>query len=359
MKFGGMITARIADWQMVPYLEVLGYDCAWVPDSQMIWSDCYAIMSLAAWHTSSIRLGTGLAIAGTRLAPVTAHSIASINKIAPGRVFLGIGTGHTAMRIMGQKPVQPTAFRDYLRVVRGLLDGEEVEYTHNGVTKPITFLDRELGALDLEHRVPIYVGANGPKALSATGAYGDGRVSAGNEPADVLTRNLERVRRGADEVGRSLPQDFHTSVLTYACIMKPGEKMTDERVVHEVGAQALATLHFWYEIMLQRGNDGHVSGPVRGLWEDYKRYVETEMPADRRHLMLHHGHCAFMPKQEARFVTPELIEASGGLVGEPDEIVERIRKLEDSGLKEVILLPPTAVQRSNFKEFSETVMARY
>lgn len=359
MKFGGMITARINDWQIVPYLEVLGYDCAWVPDSQMIWSDCYAIMSLAAWHTSTIRLGTGLAIAGTRLAPVTAHSIASINRIAPGRTFLGTGTGHTAMRIMGQNPVQPTAFREYLRVVRALLDGEEVEYTLNGVTKPITFLDRELGALDLEHRVPIYVGANGPKALAATGAYGDGRISAGNEPANVLTRNLERIERGAAEAGRSLPEDFHTAVMTYACILQPGESMTSERVVHEVGAQAIASLHFWYEIMLQRGSDAHVSEQARGVWEDYKRYVETEMPAERRHLMLHRGHCAFMPKQEARFVTPELIRASGGLVGEREEIVARIRELEASGLKEVVLLPPTAVQRSNFKDFAEQIMAHY
>ena len=359
MKFGGMITARISDWQIVPYLELLGYQSAWVPDSQMIWSDCYAIMSLAAWHTSTIRLGTGLAIAGTRLAPVTAHSIATINKIAPGRAFLGIGTGHTAMRIMGQNPMPPSAFREYLRVVRALLDGEEVDYTLNGVTKPVCFLDRELGALDLEHRVPIIVGANGPKALAATGAYGDGRISAGNEPETVLARNLERIAQGAAEVGRTLPEDFQTTVMTYACILRQGEDLTSERVVLETGAQALSTLHFWYEIMQQRGSDAHVSGPARGVWEDYKRYVETDMPADRRHLLLHHGHCAFMPKEEVRFVTPELIRASGALVGEADEIIERIRVLEASGLKEVVLLPPTAVQRSNFKEFSEQVMARY
>ncbi|MBT5895378.1 MAG: LLM class flavin-dependent oxidoreductase, partial [Rhodospirillaceae bacterium] len=100
MKFGGMVATKIDDWQIFPYLEDLGYDCGWIPDSQMIWSDCYATMALAAQNTSTLRLGTGVAIAGTRLAPVTAHSIASINRIAPGRIFLGIGTGHTAMRVM-------------------------------------------------------------------------------------------------------------------------------------------------------------------------------------------------------------------------------------------------------------------
>ena len=90
------------------------------------------------------------------------------------------------MRIMGQKPVGPTAFREYLRVVRGLLDGQEVDYTLNCETWPIRFQDRELECVNLDDRVPIYVGANGPKALAATGAYGDGRVSAGTEPTRVM-----------------------------------------------------------------------------------------------------------------------------------------------------------------------------
>jgi len=359
MKFGGMVATKIDDWQLFPYLEGLGYDSGWAPDSQMIWSDCYATLALAAWHTSSLRLGTGVAVAGTRLAPVTAHSIASINRIAPGRAFLGIGTGHTAMRIMGQNPVPPTAFRDYLRVVRGLLDGEEVAYGPSGETRPIRFLDRELACIDTEHRVPIYVGANGPRALAATGAYGDGRISAGNEPYPVLVRNLERIRAGADEVGRTLPDDFHTAVMTFACVLRPGEELSSDRVIDETGAEVVSTLHFWYELYQQRGDDSFVFDQVRGLWEDYKRYVETTMPAERRHQMLHRGHCAFLPPEERRFVTPALIEAAGGLVGEPDEIVARIRDLEAAGLREVVLLPPRAAARDNFRDFAQQVMARY
>ena len=112
------------------------------------------------------------------------------------------------MRIMGQKPVGPSAFREYLRVVRGLLDGEEVDYTHNGETRPIRFQDRQLESLNLDDRIPIYVGANGPKALAATGAYGDGRISAGTEPISVMQNNMDRVQRGAEEAERALPDYF-------------------------------------------------------------------------------------------------------------------------------------------------------
>ncbi len=105
MKFGIMFDTHVDKWDLIRYAEELGYDAAWVPDSQMLWSDCYATMALAAVHTKRIRIGTGVAITGTRIAPVTAHSIASINQLAPGRIFLGIGTGHTAMRVMGQDPM--------------------------------------------------------------------------------------------------------------------------------------------------------------------------------------------------------------------------------------------------------------
>lgn len=360
MKFGGIVATKIDDFGIFQELEALGYDHGWAPDSQMIWSDAYATLALAAHHTSRIRLGTGVAIAGTRAAPVTAHSIASIAKLAPGRTFLGIGTGHTAMRIMGARPIKAAAFREYLRVVRGLLHGEEVEYLAPGEkeAKPIRFIDRELECIELDQPVEIYVAANGPKALKAAGAYGDGRICAGNEPLGVLARNLATAREGAEEVGRAWPDDFHAAALTFACVLRPGETLKSERVIDEVDSAVVSTLHYWFELYQEWGRDDFVSDRARGVWEDYKRYVEETMPPERRHQTLHRGHCAFCPPEERRFITPELIQVSGGLVGEPDEIVERLGQLEAAGLREVTLLPPVAHARTNFKDFSEQVMAQ-
>src|SRR6185369_5137994 len=179
MEFGVFVATKIDDWQLIQEAEALGYDRAWVPDSQMIWSDCYATLALAAANTSRIKLGTGVAIPGTRSAPVTAHSIASINRLAPGRVFLGIGTGHTAMRVMGMDPMPVRAFREYLRVVRALLHGDEVEYMQDGVTRTIRFLHLDLGFIQLDPPIPIYVAANGARVLAVTGELGDGHVAMG------------------------------------------------------------------------------------------------------------------------------------------------------------------------------------
>lgn len=360
MKFGAMVATKIDDWQLLPYAESMGFDSGWVPDSQMIWSDCYAVLALAAQHTSTLRLGTGVAIAGTRPAPVTAHSIASINRLAPGRVFLGIGTGHTAMRVMGFDPVKPREFREYLRVVRGLLRGQEVEYTLGGETRAIRFLHRELGFIDLEHEIPVYVAANGPLALRAAGAFGDGRVSAGNEPAERIRGCLDAIAEGARRAGRELPPDFHTAALTYSCVLEPGESLDSERVIDEVGSMVAAGLHFWWELWQQSGSDAFVPAECAREWEQYLDYVgKMKTPERDRYLQIHEGHCTYLVPAERRFITPNTIRASGGLVGEPAEILHMLREAERAGLREVTLLPPMANARKVFKDFAENVIARY
>ena len=195
MEFGICIDTHVSKWDLVRYAEELGYDRAWVPDSQMIWSDCYATLALAAANTRRIKLGTGVAIAATRLAPVTAHSIASINQIAPGRTFLGTGNGHTAMRVMGQKPMPVAEFREYLKVVSALLHGEAVEYTFRGRTREIKFLHRDRRFINLDDPIPIYVAADGPRVCETTGEFGDGWVTAGGINARVAGR-LARIRAG-------------------------------------------------------------------------------------------------------------------------------------------------------------------
>lgn len=359
MKFSLTVATKIDDWQLIKYAEDLGYDGAWVPDSQMIWSDCYATLALAAQNTSRIRLGTGVAIPGTRIAPVTAHSIASINRLAPGRVFLGIGTGHTAMRVMGMEPMRIRDFREYLRVVRALLQGEEVEYTLNGVTRALHFLHLDRGFINLEDRVPIYVAANGPLALKVAGEFGDGLVSVFNERPEVLQANLRAVQAGAERAHRVLAANFHTAALTTAVVLKPGEKLTSDRVIDECGSQVTCVLHFVYEIFQQTRREEVIPEAFRGIWDEYCAHVaKMETPAEKRYLQLHNGHCTFLVPEERRFVTPQAIQGSC-LVGEPAEIIAQLRSAEQAGLKEVSLLPPMDYARKVLADFAEQVMRRY
>ena len=104
MDIGICVASQISDVDYVVEAENLGFTDAWFGDSQMLWSDCYACLAIAAEKTLKINIGTGVAIAGTRIPSVHAAGIASINQLAPGRVFFGVGSGNTAMRIMGLAP---------------------------------------------------------------------------------------------------------------------------------------------------------------------------------------------------------------------------------------------------------------
>jgi alkanesulfonate monooxygenase SsuD/methylene tetrahydromethanopterin reductase-like flavin-dependent oxidoreductase (luciferase family) len=101
MQFSICVMANIDEIDFFPHAENPGYAAVWVADSQLLFSDYYAVLALAAARTKRLRLGPGTAICGTRLPPVQIAAVATLNHLAPGRIHLGIGTGNTAMRAMG------------------------------------------------------------------------------------------------------------------------------------------------------------------------------------------------------------------------------------------------------------------
>lgn len=359
MEFGLGFDTHVDKWDLARYGEELGYDRCWVPDSQMIWSDCYATMALAAVNTTRIKLGTGVAIAGTRIAPVTAHSIASINQLAPGRAFLGIGTGHTAMRVMGQNPMPINEFREYLRVLRALLAGDAVDFTYRGRTREIQFIHRDRHFINLDQPIPIYVAANGPRACGVAGEFGDGWVTAGGINARVAGK-LKQIEEGAAAAGRKLPPTFHTTALTSTCVLRPGESLNSERVINETGAQVASALHFVYETWKTRGETDDAIPPFfKNVWDDYlKRVNSFSLPEKARFRQIHEGHGTFLQRDERRFVTPEAIRGTC-LVGTPDEIIAHIRAMEKAGIKEVLILPPADFQREVYRDFAQLVMPAF
>lgn len=359
MKFGILFDTHVDKWELVRYVEELGYDAAWVPDSQMIWSDCYATLALCAVNTKRIRIGTGVAITGTRIAPVTAHSIASINQLAPGRVFLGIGTGHTAMRVMGQDPTPIGEFREYLRVVRELLTGGEVEYTYRGKTRSIQFMHRDRYFINLDTSIPIYVAANGPLALKATGSLGDGWMTISTNPAYVR-ESMAKIRAGASAAGRDLPANFHSAVATAGCVLRPGDRLTDERVIDETGSMVMCVLHFAWEVWKQQGEQDALIPPFfTDIWERYCERVERfSLPPESRFRQIHEGHCTFVQPDERCFVTPEAIRNTC-IVGTPEEIIERIRALEATGISEITFMPSADTQRKVYRDLAELVFPAF
>ena len=161
MEFGISYPARPDAWKDLVIAEDHGFTQAWFYDSQMLYSDVYVCMAMAAEHTKRIKLATGVAIPSNRIEPVTAHSIATINLLAPGRTVLGVGTGFTGRNTMGLPPVPLGRLRAYVEMVRALLRGEEVLYRDGKRERWIRFLHQENGYINLKDPIPIHLAADG------------------------------------------------------------------------------------------------------------------------------------------------------------------------------------------------------
>jgi alkanesulfonate monooxygenase SsuD/methylene tetrahydromethanopterin reductase-like flavin-dependent oxidoreductase (luciferase family) len=322
-----------------------------VPDTQLLTSNPWAVLALAAQQTRRMRLGTGLAVAGLRLAPVVANSIATINRLAPGRTFLGAGTGNTAMRTMGRRPMPVGRFGEYLRVVRALLDGEEVDYESGGTTHPIRFQNRQLGHADA--RIPIHVGAFGPKAQALAGELGDALIT-GVPRGGTVAQARANAAAGAARAGRPF-EGFETYALMNLLMLEPGETLASPRAVAECGSAIMANVHYLVDLHRETGQPP--PDYVLPIWEDYLAYHRTR-DAARAHQQLHQSHYTYLEEGEARFVTPEIIRAFT-LAGQPSEIVERLRELEAEGLTGVNFIFPTDQMYGLVESFARRVIRLY
>ena len=339
MEIGVCVASHVGDIDYVVAAEALGYSHAWLADSQMIWSDCYATLALAADRTDRIRLGTGVAISGTRPAPVTAAAIGTINALAPGRTFLGVGAGNTALRIMGAPPQRIEEFDRYLSDLAPLIRGEEAHVEIRGRERPIRHIMPDRGFVNFEDPIPLYVSGFGPRSLGLAGRHGDGAVVALPPNAAVMESFWKAIEAGASSAGRALDRSrFYTTALTTISLLDPGETADSPRVREECGAFAMATLHYAYDQWRQFGHSP--PGFLAEVWDDYCAMLEA-VPNDRLHQRIHAGHNCWVLPEEERFVSRALIEATC-LVGSADQLIERLQGFAAAGLDQVMLLPALA-----------------
>jgi len=234
MDFGFVFFGNVQIAPMVALAEKRGFSHAWLYDSQMLTSDVYAALALCTVQTKTICLGPGVTNPMSRIAPLTACSIASINALAPGRTILGIGTGNTARRTLGMPAARLEVLREHVRVCRDLLHGKTTPYQEGERRRMVKFLNPKSGAINIQKKVPIYLAASGPKTLELAGEIADGVILFGAVSPSLIQFCMEHVRTGAERAGRN-PKQLYTLCMTTFHLTDPGEKLETSRVRKAVG----------------------------------------------------------------------------------------------------------------------------
>ena len=282
-----------------------GYARAWVPDSQMIWEDAIVYMTRALSATDRIEVGPGVTQMVTRHFTVTASSMATLAKLFPGRVVMGLGRGDSAVRTLGLEPMRTKAFGELIPRLKELSQGGSIDF--DGTDVRLTWCEGD--------ELPIMMAATGPRNLRLAGALADiVQLQVGAHPAAVEW-GVRFIREGAEEAGRD-PGEVEISLL---CGMWVTDDM-DEAYEQARWAPACAANHISDVAKFNKnhGMPDALLDVIRQRDQAYDYYA---------------GHCV-NEADHADYVTPELIE-NFGIVGSVDRCLERIDEMAELGIDEI------------------------
>ena len=331
MDFGIAFASSTESWRVTQRAEALGFSHAWFYDTQLLNPDVFVCMALAARATSKIRLGTGVLIPSNRISPVAANGLATLSKLAPGRIDFGVGTGFTGRRTMGQKAIRLADLERYVAEVQGLLRGETVEVLLEGEKKKVRFMVPELGLIDLAHEVPLHLSAFGPKgrALGARLGAGWAFFSGATGPAIGALKDMQASWQAA---GRG--DALYANMYTLGCVLKQGERADSPRAVAQGGPLAATFMHDMVERRAwgAEGGEPLLTPPpfLAEALDEYAKLYETYEPADARWLTLHKGHLMYVRDDERRFLTEPVMQAMT-FTGTADDLRGRVETLRDAG----------------------------
>jgi coenzyme F420-dependent glucose-6-phosphate dehydrogenase len=271
-------------------------------------------LGAAACATRRATLGTSVLTPTLRYEPaIIAQAFATLGCLAPGRVFLGVGTGEA----MNETPVTAEAFpgrkerrlrmAEAIELIRRLWREERVTFEGEYYkTDKATIYDRP------EQDVPIYVAASGPLAAKLAGRVGDGFICTSGKRPELYEELLAKVAEGAEQAGRD------------ATAMR---RMIEIKVSYDRDRDAaFENTKWWAALALTPEQKEGVEDPI-----EMERLADAN--ADRAH---------------TRFICSN----------DPDEVVERIGVYLDLGFDDLLLHAPGPDQTRFLEQFGADVLPK-
>lgn len=279
--------------------EARGFRSFLVPEAA---SDALAFTQHLASVTSRIQVGTAIFNIYLRPPLLAALQALTIDAIAPGRLFLGLGTSHAILNqaygIPMDKPL--TALRMYVNTMNSVFRGEHpglAQMAAVGVPVPRA-----------ERKLPIFLASVSPKSIQLTGEIADGSIPAHYGP-HMLQEVVDGLAAGVQRAGRA-PQDVTLAPLVNCCVCP--DRAVALRSVQEHLAR-YAQMPFYNRLFARHG---------------FAREAENIMAATLKGDMA--GAAAAVSEQMAK---------ECAIMGTPQECVKQAEAFEKVGASYVILYP--------------------
>ena len=313
--------------------EDLGYDHVTFIDSQNLSRDSVAMMTVAAMSTDRIRIGQGVTQPFTRHMAVCANAVATIDELSGGRAFLGIGAGMSSTGVLKKGPGTHASLAAAIEFFRRFTSGEEAEW--DGVEMHSEWAGR---------RIPVIMGAGGPKAMRLAATIADGCFMPGVDPSLVKWR-LQRLEDGGRAAG-SPSDNFEPWVRTMVYVDENLKRARDEVRPYA----ATCAYGIWLATLRHESSDA--------------QELRAKLPEHLIEEMTRIGLAYDMYEHEKRGArhaadaSDELIDAMV-IAGPPAKCIEQIEALREVGIDRLsMVLYSLSDPRGAMQRFSETVLPK-
>ena len=315
--------ARVVD--LARKAETYGFKYVWTFDSHILWEEPYVIYSKILNETRNITIGPMVTNPATRDITVTASVFATLNEMYGNRTVIGIGRGDSAVRVANGKPVTVAELRQSVIDLKGLVNGESVNYNGNDIRLPWA----------AESRSPVWVAAYGPKMLALTGEIGDGFILQLADPA-IAEWTIKAVKDAAKAAGRN-PDDVKICVAALAYVTEDIAHARDQlRWFGGMVGNHVA------DIVDRYGESG--GGVPQALTD----YIKNRKGYDYNE----HGQAG---NSHTDFVPDEIIDRFC-IIGPPNEQIRRLQELKDLGVDQFALYLQHDDKDHTLAEYGEKVI---
>ena len=288
--------------------EESGFSTLWFAENPYQRGVLPAVAACAV-ATNSIDLGIGVFNPYNRHPTLMAMEMGAIDELSGGRAILGIGSGVPAWVecvTPYRRPLE--AVRDAVFIARTLLAGEEVNYSGKMYSAKGVRLEYEL----TRRQVPVHVAAMGQKMLHLCGEVADGLLIGNMCPPAFTLVAKDRWDKGAARGSRQCP----TEITKYLpCALHKDGKVARKAACNAIG-KTLSSFWKAYQAApaaLSAIRDGNEIEPDR-FEEALTRLAKGE---------------------PGELVLDDTFLAAYGVAGTPEDSVEQILSLKESGVTQV------------------------
>ncbi|MEH6590978.1 MAG: LLM class F420-dependent oxidoreductase [Halioglobus sp.] len=316
--------------EMAQEAEKLGYDSVWSAET---WgNDAFTPLAWIGAQTKTIKLGTAVVQLSGRTPTACAMHALTLDMLSNGRMMLGLGVSgpQVVEGWYGQPFPKPLArTREYIDIIRQVFAREE-RVTNPGPHYPLPY-DGEDGmglgkplkpmAHPLRNRIPIYLGAEGPKNIALSTEIADGWLPLFYNPYDESVYNESLV---------NAKPDFEIA------------QMVSVNITDDIDAGLLAMKHFlslYVGGMGAKGTNFHKNLFERMGYGDEAEQIQTLFMEGKR--------------DEAARVIPDELADSMALIGPKDRIKERLQAWRDS---KVTTLLVATTDKDQLRDMAEMIL---